>query len=173
MGKFDWKQYAHLCEDASASAIDRFAQTLRRASGVATNQSIPVYTGTMKGCLVTVLRQMTDILKHLAKIQLPEEAYDRIPWKSVEDRMRDQFFQRLCAIGNMQIAIEYVNTRLKNLPQDQGGVYQWVYSLQNDGEEIDRIIQALTREAAAFAREDVPRIMEMAQLGMRLRRQGS
>jgi hypothetical protein len=73
----------------------------------------------------------------------------------------------------MQIAIEYVNTRLKNLPQDQGGVYQWVYSLQNDGEEIDRIIQALTREAAAFAREDVPRIMEVAQLGMRLRRQGS
>ena len=170
MGKFDWKQYAHLCEDASASAIDRFAQTLRRASGVATNQSIPVYTGTMKGCLVTVLRQMTDILKHLAKIQLPEEAYDRIPWKSVEDRMRDQFFQRLCAIDNMQIAVEYTNTRLMNRPSDQEAVYRWVYSLHNKDREICRIVRRTTEESSAFVREDVPRILELAQLGIRMRR---
>lgn len=170
MGEIDWKRYAQLCDDASVSAIDRFDQSLRKAAGVATNQSIPVYTGAMKASLVTVLRQMGDILKQLAGRQLSEAEYELIHWKDVEDRMRETFFQRLCAIENMQIAAEYVNTRLMNKPSDQEAVYRWVYRLQSNDDEIRRIVRRTTEAASAFVREDVPRIMELAQLGIRLRR---
>lgn len=170
MGEIDWKRYAQLCDDASVSAIDRFDQSLRKASGVATCQSIPVFTGAMKGSLVTILRQMSDILKQLARIRLSEKEYETIRWKDVEDRMRETYFRRLCGIDNMQIAVEYVNTRLKNRPSDQEAVYRWVYSLQNKDQEISRIVQRTAEEVSAFAREDVPRIMELAQMGIRLRR---
>jgi hypothetical protein len=169
MGIIDWKRYVRLCEEASAPAIDRFAQTLRKAAGVATNQSMPVYEGALKGSLVTVLRQMTDILKHMARLQLQEKEYGRIRWKDVEDRMREVFFQRLCAIENMYVATEYVNTRLRNLPSDQEMMYQWVYGLQNKEDEIDRIAGRISAEAAAFASEDVPRIIDLAQTGIRFR----
>ena len=170
MGEIDWKKYAQLCDDASVTAIDRFDQSLRKAAGVATNQSIPVYTGAMKASLVTVLRQMTEILKQLAEKQLSESEYETIHWKDVEDRMRESYFQRLCAIDNMQIAVEYTNTRLMNRPSDQEAVYRWVYSLHNKDREICRIVRRTTEESSAFVREDVPRILELAQLGIRMRR---
>ena len=170
MGILTGRDDVRLCEEKISSAIDRFAQTLRKAAGVATNQSMPVYEGALKGSLVTVLRQMTDILKHMARLQLQEKEYGRIRWKDVgRPDTGGCSILGLCAIENMYVATEYVNTRLRNLPSDQEMMYQWVYGLQNKEDEIDRIAGRISAEAAAFASEDVPRIIDLAQTGIRFR----
>lgn len=169
MDGIDWNRYAQICENSSADAIERFAASLRRAVSVATNQSIPIYEGEMRGSLVTVLRRMTDILKRFAAEQMPEQEQKKLRWKDVEDRMREAYFARLSRIGNMQVAVEYVNTRLQGKPSDRAAVYQWVNDLQSDPGEIDRIIRRTSEETGAFAREDVPGIMEVARLGIRMR----
>lgn len=167
MQGIDWNKYEQLCEDSVAPVIGRFETTLCRAAGVATKQSIPIYTGAMKGCLVTALRQMTDILKQMAAEKASEEAGDRIRWKNTEERMREAYFERLCGIDGMQIAVEYVNTRLRNQPSDKDGIYRWVGSFQKNDRKISRIVRQVMEASMAFAREDVPGILETAFPGKR------
>ncbi len=169
MGEIDWNRYARLCSEATSPTVGRFAQSLRSAAVVATNQSIPVYTGAMKACLITALRQSTDILKRLARVYLAPEEKDRIRWKDVEEKMREVYFDRLGRIEGMQIAREYISTRIHNKPSDQEGIYRWVNSLRGREDEIARIVSRTGEEIAAFASQDVPEIIELARLGIRLR----
>lgn len=170
MSGIDWEKYTALCEKACQPAIGRFSKMLLTASGVSTPQSIPVYAGAMKANLVTVLREMTDILKRMSKDSLPGEAYENIRWKAVTDRMREAWFGRLCKIDRLTIAADYVNTRLQNRKPDYEGLYQWVSSLQNQQDEVRKITERIQEETLVFARSEVPEILELAQLGIRMKR---
>ena len=171
MSGIDWKRYTQLCEESYTQAIERFALSLRRAAGVATCLSMPVYTGTMTANLVTVLRQMTDILKQLAQKQLTEKEQHSICWRDVEERMREVWFGRLSGIDNLPLAADYVNTRIHNRRSDSDALYMWISTLQSDYSEIERIVGRIREETALFTSEDVPLIMEAAQLGIRKRSQ--
>ena len=167
MSGIDWNRYTQLCEDIYTPAIDRFADTLRKAAGVATIQSMPIYTGTMKANLVTVFMEMKRILKQMAKAQLPEEEWNRIRWRDVEERMRETWFKRLCGIKNLPIADDYVQTRIYNKSSDSVGLCQWVSSLQKKPSEINHLAGQIFKETALFILKDVPEIMEFAKLGIR------
>lgn len=166
----DWNRYAQMCEESAGPAIDRFEESLRKSAGMATNQSIPVYMGLMKGSLVTVLRQMTDILEQLAQKQLSKTERKKMHWKELEARMREAYFERLAAIDNMMIAEEYLNTRVRNKPSDYAGVYRWVSSLRNNDKEIRRIASRVREETSAFAKENAPDVLELEMIRMRAER---
>ncbi len=167
MEGIDWEKYHQLCVEATDPTMERFADTLRRAVGVATEQSAPVYSGEMRGCLVTALRQMTDILKQFSQTQLSESQQSQINWKQTENRMREMYFLRLDEIKNMQIASEYVKERLRNTPTQKGQVYYWIHSLRNNKKEMERIIRRTSAETRAFSREDVQKILELELLGIK------
>ncbi len=167
MEGIDWRSYHQLCMEAAGPAVERFAEALRSAVGVATEQSAPIFSGEMKGSLVTALRLMTDILKQFAQAQLTESQQSNISWKETQGRMREMYFLRLAEIKNMEIADEYVKERLQNEPPRKGQIYRWIYSLQGNEEEVERIIRQSAEAIDAFAKEDVPKIMELAVLGIR------
>lgn len=173
MSGIDWKRYTQLCEESNTQTIERFAISLRRAAGVATYLSMPVYTGTMTANLVTMLRQMTDILKYLAGKQLTEEEQRSIRWRDVEERMREVWFGRLCGIDRFPLAADYVNTRIHNRHSDNDALYMWINTMQNDYSQIEHIVGRIREETALFTSEDVPLIMDAAQLGIRKMRQYS
>lgn len=164
MEGIDWERYAHLCDDSTEPAIGRFEGTLRKAAGVATNQSIAVYAGAMKGSLVTSLRTMTDILKEFAQSQLSETEQRKINWKKVEDRMREAYFDRLSRVDNLVIASEYVRTRIQNRSAEPEQVYRWVSSFRNPDVQIRRLVGSIREANALFVRVDVPQIMDVALL---------
>ena len=170
MSGIDWKRYAQLCDDLNASAIERFTEALRKSAGVATRQSIPVYTGAMKASLATMLRQMTDILRQMSESELREEDREKIRWNRVKEQMREAWFGRLCRIENLPIVVDYMNTRIENKPSDTEGLYRWANSLKGNEKEIARIARRIREETALFEREDVPGIMELARLGVRVPR---
>lgn len=167
MSGIDWDRYAQFCEDSYAPAIERFAGTLRTAASVATKLSVPVYAGAMKASLVTVLRTTTDILKQVCEEQSGDAYRKKIRWKTVEDRMRESWIDRLCGIDSLLIAQDYRNTRIQNRASDQEGLYLWISSLQGQEALISRMIRQIYEETALFTRQDVPRIMEFALLGSR------
>ncbi len=167
MTEIDWKQYEGLSVEMAAPAVDRFEETLRKAVVVATEQSIPVFTGTLRGSLVTVMRQMLEILKRFSELQLDSRQVDKIHWKTVEDEMREAFFSRLADIKDLYIAQDYLNYRVKGMPADMDRLYEWVYSLHGKEREIRRFSRQIMEKTKLFAREDVPRIMETELLGIR------
>jgi hypothetical protein len=169
MEEIDWNRYAQLSEEAFIPAIGRFEESLRKAAGMATTQSIPVYAGAMKGSLITAFRQMTEILRKMAD-SLPEEARAQICQKAVEDRMRELFFERLSRIPDMQIAVDYRCTRILNKTSDYKALYSWVARLRKDDGEIRRIVQETTDACRRFAAQDVPELALMAREGNSLRR---
>ena len=170
MGGIDWERYTTLCQKTYMPAIDRFSNMLRTASGVATYQSIPVFAGAMKANLVTILRGMTDILKQMSREYLPQEECESIRWKNVTDRMRETWLERLSRIDHLLIAVDYMQVRLQNKASDYEGLYRWVSSLQNQEDEIRRITERIQEEALAFTRQEVPQILELARLGIRMTR---
>ena len=170
MSGIDWKRYAQLCDDLNASAVERFTEALRKSAGVATRQSIPAYTGAMKASLVTMLRQMTDILKQMSESELREEDREKIRWNRVKGQMREVWFGRLCGIENFPLVTDYMNTRIQNRPSDMESLYRWANSLRGNEKEIARIARRIREETALFEREDVPGIMELARLVVRVPR---
>ncbi len=167
MEGIDWNRYHELCIEVTRPAVERFAEALRSAVGVATEQSIPVFSGEMRGSLLTVLRQMTDILKQLSQAQLTQSQINNINWKDTQSRLREMYFLRLAQIENMQIASEYVRERLQNELPQKGQIYHWVYSLQGNEDEVERIIRQTGEAVGEFSLKDVPKIMELAILGIR------
>ncbi len=167
MTEIDWKQYEGLCSEMAAPAVERFTDTLRKATVVATEQSIPVYSGAMRGSLVTVLRQMIDILKKLSEARLESSQLEKIRWKHVEDGMRETYFLRLADIKDMYVAREYAACRIQGKTAEKGQMYQWVYSLHGKEKEIERIGRQILEQTRAFAGEDVPKILEAELLGLR------
>jgi hypothetical protein len=124
----------------------------------------------MKANLVTILRGMTDILKQMSREYLPQEECESIRWKTVTDRMRETWFERLSRIDHLLIAVDYMQVRLQNKASDYEGLYRWVSSLQNQEDEIRRITERIQEEALAFTRQEVPQILELARLGIRMTR---
>ena len=167
MSGIDWKRYAQLCDDLNAPAMERFTEALRKSAGVATRQSIPVYTGAMKASLATMLRQMTDLLKQMSESELGEKDLEKIRWNRVKEQMREAWFERLCNVENLPIVADYMNTRIQNRPSDMESLYRWVNSFQGNEKEIARIARRIREETALFEKEDVPAIMELARLGVR------
>ena len=170
MSGIDWERYAKLCEESYTPAVERFANSLRAATSVATKLSTPVFAGALKANLVTVLRTMTGILKQVSESQLSGEKQRKIRWRDVENRMRELWFDRLSGIDNLPIAQDYIHTRIQNRPSDLNGLYEWICSLHNKESEIDVLERRILEETALFTRRDVPDLMELAQLGIRLSR---
>ena len=169
MEGIDWKRYTHLCEELTAPAIERFEANLRKAAALATMQSISAYSGAMKGNLITVLRHMTDTLKKLARTQLSKDDQERINWKKVEDRMREDYFERLSMICNLPVVEDYRKARFQNKPCDCEQICQWVNTLWRNEDEVVRIIAQIREETAAFAAENVPRILDVILLERMMR----
>ncbi len=167
MEGIDWYQYHQLCVETTGPALDRFGAALRKAVGVATEQSTPIYAGDMRGSLITAVRLMTDILKQFAHTQLSDSQNEHINWKQTEIRMKEMYFLRLSEIENMQIAAEYVKERIQNLPSPKGQIYHWIYALQGNEKEVERIIRQAKEETWTFSKEDVPKIIELALLGIK------
>ena len=165
MSGIDWEKYAQFCEDSYAPAIERFAGTLRTAASVATKLSTPVYVGAMKANLVTVLRTTIDILKQMSEAQPDEANRKKIRWKTVEDRMRETWLDRLCGIESLLIVRDYRSTRIQNRSSDLEGLYLWINSLQGKEELISLTVRRICEETALFTRNDVPQIMELARFG--------
>ncbi len=147
--------------------MERFEDALRSAVGVATEQSVPVFSGEMRGSLLTAFMQMTDILKQFSQVQLTERQLNNINWKETQDRLKELYFLRLAEIENMQIASDYVKERLQNELPQKGQIYHWIYQLQGHEDEVDRIIRQTSEAVSEFSAEDVPKVMELAILGIR------
>ena len=84
--------------------------------------------------------------------------------------MREAWFERLSRIDHLLIAVDYMQVRLQNKASDYEGLYRWVSSLQNQEDEIRRITERIQEEALAFTRQEVPQILELARLGIRMTR---
>ncbi len=154
----NWNYYTDRCSESAALAIDRFKNSLLAACRVATAQSMPVYTGEMKASLITVHREMVELLKR--SVQEAGTGLGEIRWSAVSDRIREAFFLRLGEIEDMEIAREYVRVRIRKLPPQKDRIFQWVTDLSKDEERVNRLCVQVRKVVAACASYDVPRIMD-------------
>ncbi len=154
----NWNYYTNRCREMAAPAIDRFENSLLTACRVATAQSMPVYSGAMKASLITVHRDMVELLKR--SVQVAGTGAEEIRWNVVSDRMREAFFLRLGEIKNMEIAREYVRVRIRKLPPQKDLLFQWVTDLSKDEQSVKQLCTQVRKAAAAFASFEVPKIMD-------------
>ena len=167
----DWTLYWKMCSDTAGPAFDRFRMKLLEGSQIATPQSAPAYLGALSAVLVTVCAQMARDLE-VCMVTDPEDtnpedgkAEQVLPPDQSRLRriVRERYFSRLADIPDMEIAREYYRTHVQLREPDRQAMTRWLLSFRGRREEAEALAEAAHTQTSAFAREEIPRILEEAR----------
>ena len=159
--QMDWDRYRICCARLREPVLIRFETTLLEGAGMSTVQSAPAYAGALTASLITVLRQMRDLLRQEAACGAGD-APERTDWNRLGRKMRESFFLRLAGVDRLKIAQEYVREHYRYQDRSADGMAQWLLSFQGQHEDARELVRRIDVETDAFIREELPSIWKSA-----------
>ena len=170
--RIDWEKYRAECAKKRKRVLIRFRDMLLKGAAVSTVQSAPVCTGALTAALVTVLKQMTDLLCQYAgsaenscneetPVRMPGTGCGTVPAdrERIRCAVRKSYFVRLSGIRNLKIAEEYVNTHFRYRETSEEDMTAWLLSFQGQPDAASELAHRIDEETDAFIREEIPKIL--------------
>ena len=103
--EMDWDRYRICCARLREPVLTRFETTLLEGAGMSTVQSAPAYAGALTASLITMFRQMSDLLRQEAACW-EEKGPEGTGWRRIRRKMRESYFLRLAGVDRLKIAQE-------------------------------------------------------------------
>ena len=103
--QMDWNRYRICCAQLREPVLTRFETTLLEGAGMSTVQSAPAYAGALTAALITVLRQMRDLLRQETACGEGKEQ-ERTDWNRLGRKTRERYVLRLPGVDGLRGAQE-------------------------------------------------------------------
>ena len=159
--RINLERYRKQCAAKRRAVLVRFGAVLAEGAEIATPQSCVAYAGALTAALVTILRQMADMLGETVS-GLEEEAGGKRPDPGEVRRvMRRKYFQRLAGISTLKIAEEYVRVHYRYQTPQTAEMTEWLRSFRGRYEAVEELVRRIDEETDAFIREDVPGVLKL------------
>ena len=156
--KMDWEQYRARYARERRPVLERFRTRLLEGAVMATPHSASGYAGALTAALITIFRQMTDLLQDS---RLPETPDSR---NRVRHILKERYFIRLSGIDRFVIAEEYVRTHFRYQAPCPEETEEWLRSFRGHNTEAEHLVRRIDEETDAFIMEEMPGILkEQAQ----------
>ena len=159
--QMDWNRYRICCAQLREPVLTRFETTLLEGAGMSTVQSAPAYAGALTAALITVLRQMRDLLRQEAACGEGKDPACT-DWNRLGRKMRELYFLRLAGVDRLKVAQEYVREHYQYQDRSADGMAPWMLSFQGQHREAGELVRRIDEVTDAFIREDLPGIWKSA-----------
>lgn len=154
----DWGRFRLLCAEARRPVLKRFEKELLEGAEVSTVLSAPSVTGALTAALMTILRQMADLLEQSGAAASGGDIGGR-GRNRVRQSVRRAYFTRLSRIGELEPAREYIRTHYRQLPRRAEEMERWLSAFRKNPDAAEDLVRKIDAETDAFIREEIPDIV--------------